>query len=136
MPNTITYEAVRTAKDSIEHLMETGLFQDLFDKEMPPKHVNEWELIKHAKAALEKVLDRLSSEERTIVMHGGFVYDIRHGSINFSMPATKDVVGKELIDSEERHDRVVFTLEVSRMDATDAGFYGEDITISVDTGRF
>lgn len=134
--STITYEAVRAAKNSIEHLMETGLFQDLFDKEMPPKHVNEWELIKHAKSSLEKVLDGLSVEERTIIMYGGFVYDIRHGSITFSMPATKDVVGKELIDSEERHDRVVFTLNVSRMDSTNAGFYGEDITISVDTGRF
>ena len=136
MPNTITYEAVRIAKNSIEHLMETGLFQDLFDKEMPPKHVNEWELIKYAKVALEKVIDKLSVEERTVIMYGGFVYDIRHGSINFNMPATKDVVDKELIDSDKRHDRVVFTLDVSQMNTTDAGFYGEDISITVDTGRF
>lgn len=136
MPNTITYEAVRIAKNSIEHLMETGLFQDLFDKEMPPKHVNEWELIKYAKVALEKVIDKLSVEERTVIMYGGFVYDIRHGPINFNMPATKDVVDKELIDSDKRHDRVVFTLDVSQMNTTDAGFYGEDISITVDTGRF
>ena len=136
MLNTITYEAVRIAKNSIEHLMETGLFQDLFDKKMPPTHVNDWELIKYAKAALEKVIDRLGVAERTVIMYGGFVYDISHGSINFNMPATKDVVGKELIDSDKRHDRVVFTLDVSQVNATDAGFYREDVTIFVDTGRF
>lgn len=136
MLNTITYEAVRIAKNSIEYLMETGAFQDLFDREMPPTHVNEWDLIKYAKAALEKVINRLGVAERTVIMYGGFVYDIRHGSINFNMPATKNVVGKELIDSDERHDRVVFTLDVSQVNATDAGFYREDVTIFVDTGRF
>ena len=136
MLNTITYEAVRIAKNSIEYLMETEAFQDLFDREMPPTHVNEWDLIKYAKAALEKVINRLGVAERTVIMYGGFVYDIRHGFINFNMPATKNVVGKELIDSDERHDRVVFTLNVSQVNATDADFYGEDITISVDTGRF
>lgn len=134
--STITYEAVRTAKENISKLMDSGIFQDAFDKEMNSSNTSEWELIRHAKVALIHVLDNLSVEERTVVMYGGFVYDIRHGTINFSMPATKDVVGKELIDSEERHDCVRFILDVSTIDATDAGFYGEEISITVDTGRF
>ena len=113
------------------------------------KHL-EYEEVIRAKEIVENIDWGTSEEEllqklfdldlacRCVVAAGSFYKDIRWGTISFSMPATRKVLEYDVsnLDGDVYKEGAEYRITSSQINATDIGFYSEEVEKHVHTCRF
>ena len=79
----------------------------------------------------------LSLAEKAVIACGDFVEDLRWG-LSFQMPSTESVMNYNIdrLEANGITDCVEYDLFVSELQATDEGFYTEEVKRHVYTGRY